>query len=100
MHSLVFRAVDVEEALAGRAVPAIALAAHRRGHAVLGQPSSHGLVGVLAAAVAVQEELGPGLRRKQAIVSAWVTMSAVMPNARLTGTHKARPKRAVYQRPR
>jgi len=58
MHPLVLQAV--EEALGGRVVPAVAPAAHRGGHAVLGELGGHGMAGVLAATVAVEDH--PGTR--------------------------------------
>ena len=59
MHPLVLQAV--EEAFGGRVVPSVALAAHRGRHAVLGELGGHGVAGVLAAAVAVEDHPGIGL---------------------------------------
>jgi len=54
MNLLVLKAV--EEALRGCVVRAVALAAHRGGHSVLGELVPHGEACVLAAAIAVGSE--------------------------------------------
>jgi hypothetical protein len=57
VHPLVLQAV--EEALRGRVVPAVALAAHRAGHPVLGELAAEGLL---------QELGGLGIRRLRRFV--------------------------------
>lgn len=76
VHPRVLQAV--EEALGGCVVPAVAFAANQGGHAVFNQPGAHGLTGVLAAAVAVEDHVCLGLASEPAIVNASVTMSALI----------------------
>src|SRR3990172_8746190 len=54
MHPLVLQAV--EEALGGRVIPAVALAAHGTDHAVAGELLLEGLAGVLAAPIGVVQQ--------------------------------------------
>ena len=54
MYPLVLQAV--EEALRGRVVPAIALAAHRADHPVLFQPRLKGVARILASPVGVMDQ--------------------------------------------
>jgi hypothetical protein len=53
MHSLVLEAV--EPALGRGVVPAVALAAHRTGHAVFGKLALKGMTGILAASIGVMQ---------------------------------------------
>ena len=59
MHPLILQAV--EEALAWRVVPAVALAAHRTHHGVLQKPCRKGVAGILASPVRVMNQPRCGL---------------------------------------
>jgi hypothetical protein len=76
MHPLVLEAV--EPALRRRVIPAVPLPAHRAGHAVGLELVLKDMAGVLAAPVGVVHQPIAGRFLNQAMVSASVTMSAVM----------------------